>query len=182
MSSRKRKASRRPSLLLPLQSLLAPTPTLSATMSSTFSYPQATHSLSAMATAPPSFLATSLLPTSSSSSSSFHSPRITSLPTDTHQSQSHQSQSLSQSQSQSQYYLIEEEQNSSAQPSIPCSYTQYDDDQVCFAMKMPDDPFMLEFATDYFQSDLKYPDFEKDPSRPRCVVSPPDGKGNGESS
>ena len=179
MSSRKRKASRRPSLLLPLQSLLAPTPTLSATMSSTFSYPQATHSLSAMATAPPSFLATSLLPTSSSSSSSFHSPRITSLPTDTHQS--HQSQPhQSQLQSQSQYYLIEEEQNSSAQPSIPCSYTQYDDDQVCFAMKMPDDPFMLEFTTDYFHSDSKSTDYEKEVSRPRCVVSPGD-EGNGES-
>ena len=117
----------------------------------------------------PSFHSTSQVSASYSASSSFHLPRSTSLPTDTHQSQS-------------QYYLIEEEQNSSAQPSIPCSYTQYDDDQVCFAMKMPDDPFMLEFATDYFQSDLKYPDFEKDPSRPRCVVSPPDGKGNGESS
>ena len=61
-----------------------------------------------------------------------------------------------------QYYHIEEERTPCTQPPIPCTYIQFDDDQECFSLKMPEDPFMLDFGNDYFSSETKFPYSFKD--------------------
>ena len=61
-----------------------------------------------------------------------------------------------------QYYHIEEEQTPYMQPPVPCAYIPFDDDQECFSLKLPDDPFLLEFSNDYFSSESKFPNCFKD--------------------
>ena len=54
-----------------------------------------------------------------------------------------------------QYYHIEEERTPCTQPPIPCTYIPFDDDQERFSLKMPEDPFMLDFGNDYVTSARK---------------------------